>query len=461
LVRGGERRTERFSLLGEADRRAMPEDIEDAYPIATLQMAMLFYGDDPEARAYHSVSSATVNRPFDRMRMIRCLQRLLARHEVLRTRFDLAGFSVPLQLVQREAQVRLAVDNLSGRPPDAQEAAVASLLDQERAEPLDWEAAPMIRFRAVVLSDARFVFVWSEHHAILDGWSSNRLFSELMEAYDGPETARSATALPPVRDYVAAELDAIASPEHREFWARYLRGAPSAGLARPARADSGSGMREVAIQAPPGAFELLRAICQAVGVTPKALLMAVAATALAVDREADEVIVGHVTHGRLNRPGADEVLGMFLNTIPLRATVNGSFLDIAGRIAGALNRTGPYRRYPLAHIQRAAGVEGSGRLLDNMVNFVDFHQLDSLARSGLVGEDGVRNSVRTSIPLVIEVCRRPASDELAVSVQFQGGEWNAARCAAFAGTLTSALARALRTPQETAAGGLGERTALR
>jgi hypothetical protein len=432
-------------------------------------MAMLFYGDDQDAKAYHSVSSATVNRPFDRERMIRCLRVLLARHETLRTRFDLAGFSVPLQLVQCEAPVRLTVDDLSGRPADEQETAVAALLDRERAETLDYESAPMIRFRAIVLGAGRFVFAWSEHHAILDGWSSNRLFAEVIEAYDGPGAAGAAgtagaagpaepaTGLPPLRDYVAAEMDAIASPEHRDFWAGYLRGVLPARPTGSAR-DVRGGLREVVIPVPPGAYQALQVACRVADATPKALLMAVAATALAIERGTDEVVVGHVTHGRLNRPGAQDALGMFLNTIPLRAAATGSFLDIARRIAGELERCGPHRRYPLLHIQRAAGVSP---LLDNVLNFVDFHDLDSLARSGLIGREGVRNWVRISIPLVIEACRRPADGELEVSVQFQGTDWDAARCAAFAGILTGALARALRAPHETAVERPRERTAIR
>jgi len=454
----GERRTEPFSLLCDEDRRAVPHDVEDAYPVAPLQMAMLFYGDDDEAKAYHSVSSATVNRPFDRERMTRCLRTLLARHETLRTRFDLAGFTVPLQLVQREAPVPLAVDDLSARPAHEQDAAVAALLERERADTLDCECAPMIRFRALVLDADRFVFVWSEHHAILDGWSSNRLFTEVMQAYGTAQPpAPDAPAPPPLRDYVAAELDAIASPQHRAFWAEYLRGVSPARPPGSARAVSGA-VRELAIPAPPGAYESLRTACRTADVTPKALLMAVAATALAAERDADEVIVGHVTHGRLNRPGAQDALGMFLNTVPLRAAVTGSFLEIARRIAADLERSGPHRRYPLLHIQRAAGVSP---LLDNVLNFVDFHQLDPLARSGLIGSEGVRNWVRISIPLTIEACRRPATGELEVSVQFQGAAWDRARATAFAGVLTRTLERALRAPHETAPGRPRERTAIR
>src|SRR5262249_32483105 len=137
--------SEPFALVPADDRASLGPGLADAYPITSLQLGMLFHSG-----RYHSVSGATVRRPFDQERLVAALTRLLENHEVLRTSFAVTGHAVPLALVHRSAPLRLTVTDLRGRKPEAVAAALAAMRAQEERTPLAAGAAPLIRFRVAV-----------------------------------------------------------------------------------------------------------------------------------------------------------------------------------------------------------------------------------------------------------------------------------------------------------------------
>ena len=145
------RRYQPFTLLPPEDRALVAADVDDAYPLTALQLGMLYHSGGSHADAYHSVTSVVVQRPFDDARLRRSIADVLDRHDVLRASFDLATFSVPVQLVHRSVPATLAVADLSGLSAQEQRTAVAEMLATERSRKIDWRQPPLVRFRADIL----------------------------------------------------------------------------------------------------------------------------------------------------------------------------------------------------------------------------------------------------------------------------------------------------------------------
>ncbi|MGW2992687.1 condensation domain-containing protein, partial [Streptomyces sp. NPDC001193] len=164
---------EPFTLLTPADRAALPEGLEDAYPMTRLQAGMLYHSELPTAggRVYHNVASYLIEAPFSEDAWRTTVEVLAARHEMLRTSFDPHGFTEPLQLVHRGARPELTFEDLHGLDAEAQRTAVAARYAAERDRPFDWDRPPLIRFHVQRLSDTRLQLFVAEHHAVLDGWS--------------------------------------------------------------------------------------------------------------------------------------------------------------------------------------------------------------------------------------------------------------------------------------------------
>src|SRR5262249_55310497 len=103
-----------FRLISAEDRRLLPAGVENAYPLAALQLGMLFHGElDSEASLYHDILSFHVRTAFDEEALRTALRELARRHTALRTSFHLDGFSQPLQLVRLDAEIPLAIEDLS------------------------------------------------------------------------------------------------------------------------------------------------------------------------------------------------------------------------------------------------------------------------------------------------------------------------------------------------------------
>ena len=158
-----------FSLISDEDRRRMPAAVDDAYPLARLQAGMLFHSQEDASGTYHDVFSFHLEAPLDRAALAAAFASELARHPVLRTSFDLAGFSEPMQLVHREASLpQEELDSLEHLAPAEQDAAVQDFIARVKARPFTWERAPLMRLSLHVRGPRSFQLTLSFHHAILE-----------------------------------------------------------------------------------------------------------------------------------------------------------------------------------------------------------------------------------------------------------------------------------------------------
>jgi len=167
--------TSPFCMIGEEDRRRLPGDVEDAYPLTTVQLGMLYQMEstlDATTPAYHNVNSFHVRAPLDLAVFEEAVERVVARHPILRTAFDLASYSEPLQLVYRSAYLPVESVDLRHLDAAAQEAELARFIREENRRLVDLSRPPLIRFHVHRRSDDRFQFTLTEPHAISDGWST-------------------------------------------------------------------------------------------------------------------------------------------------------------------------------------------------------------------------------------------------------------------------------------------------
>src|SRR5689334_24181579 len=144
------------------------ERIVDAYPLTQLQMGMIFHSEfHPDSMAYHDIHSFRLQAPFDEQAIAQAVQLVSSRHPVLRTRFDLTGFSEPLQLVVREVEVPVAFEDLRHLSAEEQSARVAAYMQEETRRRFDWRQAPLFRLKVHQRGAQEVQVTVTFHHAIL------------------------------------------------------------------------------------------------------------------------------------------------------------------------------------------------------------------------------------------------------------------------------------------------------
>ncbi|MDQ1919267.1 non-ribosomal peptide synthetase [Massilia pseudoviolaceinigra] len=368
-----------FALLRPDDRARLPDGLEDAYPLSAMQGGMLFHADfDADSAVYRVVTSLHIGAPLDVDALRAALADTFRRHPALRSSFDLSRYSEPLQLVHAQVEVPFELaDDLGAHDPDGAARTIAAWVEQAKFFRFDLSAAPLLRFTVHPRGPASFQLSVLEHHVVLDGWSDASLLQEIVNRYRarlaGQELFQPAIASL-YRDFVAEERRIMGEPAARDFWTTMLRGAEPTLLPRKTLQQGAQrATRQQAFEVPlrAGLGEQLRQLARQHGLPLKALLAAAHVALLRMVCNSNEVLTGVVSNARLEAAGGDQVIGVFLNTLPLRVDCEGaSLLALAGKVFEHERQAAPYKRYPFGQIQRDLG----GQLqLDSYVNFMDFH----------------------------------------------------------------------------------------
>ncbi len=376
-----------FSLIDVSERTRLPSDLEDAYPLSYLQAGMLYHmALKPEDPPYHNVDSWLIEGVFDRATFQRAVDRMVARHPVLRTSFDLASFSESIQLVHQTAALPVVMEDISSLDDADQEAVVDAWIAEEKRRVFGPADLPQLRCKVHLRGARRFELTVTENHALWDGWSLHSSLAELFEDYLADLGGEPRAPEPPLavtyRDFVALERETIASPECREFWRLQLEGATLSALPSWPTPVPSAGRRiqshRVVISTELASD--LRRVARRAAVPLKSLLLAAHLRVLALASGSADVLAGIVANGRPEVPDGDRLRGLFLNALPFRMVLEpSSWLDLMRRVFDAERRMPPYRRYPLAQIHKDLGVD---TLFDLVFNYIQFHVVDRVLDRG-------------------------------------------------------------------------------
>ncbi|NRF83746.1 amino acid adenylation domain-containing protein, partial [Burkholderia gladioli] len=372
--------------LSAADQARMPAGIEDAYPLTYLQRGMVYHNQQAseDASIYHDVFSYRFGVPaWDEAKLRLALDAMTRRHPVLRTSFDFDRFDEPMQLVHAEGRVPLTVIDLSALGEAEQERVIAEFVEAERKTRVALEVAPLLRVFIHVRGADEIQYTLSFHHAILDGWSVASLNTELFAAYlelldgDASELALAPLARTP-RSAVESERGALASEAHREFWRRYLSGYTFSELPPAEPAEPGAPSAPLSASVDEGVRDRLRAVANGLGVPMRSVLLAAHLRVLSMLSGKLDVTTGLVSNVRQEQDDGEKVLGLFLNTLPLRQELKpSSWAELIRQTFGTELEVIRHRHYPYFQIQLD---NDRSALYEVAFNYVNFHVYESLAR---------------------------------------------------------------------------------
>lgn len=305
--------------------------IEDIYPLSPLQQGMLFHSlATPETGAYIEQLSVVLTTQLDMHRLVQAWQRVLDRHTILRTAFVWQAMSEPLQVVFRH--VELPVTILDWR--DISEAERASQLiewhDADHAQGIDLNKAPLLRITMIRLTEDTYQFVWTYHHALLDGWSVPILLQEVFTYYEqlGQEEAFPETTIRPYRDYIAW-LQRQDTKAAEAFWRHNLAGFTTPVLVsdifQPYQPDVADNAAEAHVTLSTSITTDLQNIAQRYQVTLNTLVQSMWALILSRYSGTSDVLFGVTVAGRPTEiRDIDRMLGLFINTLPFRVQLSPS-----------------------------------------------------------------------------------------------------------------------------------------
>ncbi|VUD61149.1 unnamed protein product [Burkholderia pseudomallei] len=282
------------------------------------------------SEAYHMSGAVRLDGPLNREVLQRALNRIVMRHEALRTCF-VREEGEPIQVIQPHADLTVSYHDLREAESIRHEAGnreqrAKDLSQAHASAPFDLSRDLPVRVLLLQLADEAHVVQVVMHHIASDGWSVGVFLQELSALY-GSFIAEQGDPLAPLplqyADYAAWQRRWLASGQLEKqgaFWQTNLSGAPTllelpTDRPRPPKQSHAGASVEVKLGA--ALSERVKRLSQRHGVTPYMTLLSSWAAALSRLSGQEEVVIGSPVAGR-NRTEVEPLIGFFVNTLALR-----------------------------------------------------------------------------------------------------------------------------------------------
>jgi amino acid adenylation domain-containing protein len=321
-----ERRLLERSAAVAADSRIPRRGADVPTPLSYSQELLWLLSQlEGKGVAYNAPAAFRLHGPVDADVLQRALEGLVARHEILRTRYDLVDDG-PMQIIEDVGLVQLEVVDLSDLAEGERDAELQRLLHAESEHAFDLRVDPVLRPFLIRLGADDHVFFNVMHHIATDGWSRAVLHHDLSELYDAIVESREPELVPlaiQYADYAVWHrnwLDGGVLEQQLDFWKETLRSAPSrlelpTDKPRPAvRAYEGD---HTSRMLPMDLRHRLEVLGREGEATLFIALLAAFATLLHRYSGQDDIVMGTPFAGR-NRSELESMIGYFINPLALR-----------------------------------------------------------------------------------------------------------------------------------------------
>ncbi|MGW1942562.1 amino acid adenylation domain-containing protein [Streptomyces goshikiensis] len=362
----------------------------EALPLAPLQEGLYFHAvyDDRALDVYLMQNFVELLHAVDATALRTAFDALLRRHPNLRAGFWHEGLEGPVQVVPGEWELPWRELDLTGLDREAQDAALREFSLADAATRFDLAAPPLIRVTLVKCAAQRWVLCVTQHHILTDGWSESLFFEELFALYGNGGSVEALAPVTPYREYLRW-LSLVDTEEAARAWRAHLSGLEQGALVAPADPARQPVTAEVVdLSLDEGTSDRLRAFARGCGITLNTVLSTAWSLALAAMTGRDDVVFGATVSGRpADVPGVDQMIGMFMNTLPFRVSLRADepLRDLLVRVQREHAELLPHHYVGLGPIQRLSGI---GQLFDTLYVFRNT-PLDDTAREAAVERHGI------------------------------------------------------------------------
>ena len=318
-------------------------DLEDILPLTPLQQGILFHSLESEG-SYQVQLHFRVEGDFDPERFRNAMHIAMERHEILR--MAIPEGETAFMVVNGKISLPYLFEDW--RHEKDRDDKLQNFLAADRDKVFELSRAPLLRLAIFQVANNTWEIVLNSHHLILDGWSLALVMADVLKLYGGESLPRPR----PYADY-AEWLKGQAVEASLDWWQNTL-----AGFEKPNRIDlpvekRKEGFGEKTVQLGPETTRKLDRATRELATTRSALLQAIWATLISRLSGDGDVVFGNVVSGRpAQLPGIESMVGMFINTVPVRVEPAGkNFRDIVSGLTALQAERDEHEYAPLHQVQ--------------------------------------------------------------------------------------------------------------
>ncbi|WP_442791742.1 amino acid adenylation domain-containing protein [Mycolicibacterium sp. ND9-15] len=359
----------------QIDYLARQYDLADILPLTPLQQGLLFHAStaqDNDDDVYAVQVDIALSGPLDPDRLHDAVRTVVHRHPNLVSRFY-GQFDEPVQIIPADPVTAWRYVELTTHDADGE---MQQLCAAERAAACDLAAGPVFRAALARSAPDRHRLVLTNHHIVLDGWSLPILLGEIFAGYHGHRLPAAA----PYRRFFTWLADRDVDAAHRA-WREVLAGFDTPTLVGSAQR-LGLGARGIASsRLPEETTRAVNELARKRHTTVNTVLQCAYAQLLMWLTGQHDVAFGTAVSGRpVDVVGAESMVGLFINTVPVRATMTPATtaVDLLDQLQRAHNDTIDHQHLALSEIHRIIGCE---QLFDTLFVYENY-PIDTAAMSG-------------------------------------------------------------------------------
>ncbi len=399
------------ALVRTVAAHADPRQIETIYPATPVQRGLVYHSLlAPGEGVYVSHLMNQLRGPLDAVAFRQAWQDTIARHEIYRAMLCDVGGAEPVLAILRSVELPWNEQDWSGLDEEEQTSRYRELLAADRRRGFEFDTAPLMRIHLIRLGHDCHRFVLSEHHAVSDGWSRTLVLREVLARYlaivrgEKPRLSESRR----FRDYVKwlGEQDRAAMAD---YWRQALAGLSPRNPLTIGRGVAGDAYGHTTAAARHALSErstlALQQFAKREQLTPSVVVQAAWALMLARYSGDRDVVFGSTVSGRpVDLPGADETVGAFINSLPVRVRIDAErpVLDWLRELHAEQIGRETYGHCALSDIVAWAGVSTGTPLFESVVVYENYPALDSGAE-GALRVEWADAADQTELPLTLMV----------------------------------------------------------
>ena len=397
------------------------KNVHEIFELSMVQKGMLFhYLKDVTSNVYNVQLVFDIEGELDKDILLAAIEKVQGTNDVLRSVFSWDKVSKPLQIILKECKVDFTYDDISNHNEDNAVAFIQQWIFKDQQQRFDLETLPL-RFRLLRTFGRSFVLIITHHHILYDGWSTGIFLKELFFCYSMlNKQLQPVFPDKPVYTDIYHQLKKKSRVKDSDvYWKNYLGGYEMNNLFSP-------GHTRNTLEDGVGEFHLdmtmmpIRAFGSKYKVTHSAVIYAAFGLLLQRYADATDIVFGTTVSNRDPEiPGTGEIMGNFINTLPLR--VNGpadsSLLDMVFRIHHELVNRNDYNDTSYAEIKELLRLKPDENLFDAIVVIENYPLNETAISNNNDFSIRLRSSYEhTDAPLLVTVFLR---DKLEVKFSYK------------------------------------------
>lgn len=355
---------------------------KENYKVSSAQKRMYFLQFlNQESIAYNEIQILEAKGILDRAKIKKALEKLVQRHESLRTFFELDNGAI-VQKISKDIRFNIE-EYVSDRK--GIEAIIKAFI-----RPFDLATAPLFRFGIIQLSEQEHILILDMHHIITDGISKNTLISDFLTFYNGVELPDLKLQYKDYAEWQQSESEQQRIIKQKEFWLnQFSDDIPVLELPLDyARSTHKSNIGDfIEFNLETEETNALKTLTEGHNVSQFTLLLSIFNVVLSKVSNQEDIVIGTSMSGRLHAD-LEGILGMFVNVLPLRNYPDGnlSFLELLANVKSNTLACMDNQGYQFEDLIEALGIKpNSSRdaLFDVLFDYHNFEETPAAEISDL------------------------------------------------------------------------------